>query len=318
MPRATRTPERENAHARVKRLYIAPVSFGLGDLIVCLPVVQTAIDHSTAERSETWLVARSPSQSALALRIVGLAGHVESDVWDGPGAGDRFVDLRDHPLQRDYWWGSPEFEAAFGALSISDIVARIASDAGLEVDLSAPVPLASRPRPDVEHAVLLVIATDGPAKQWPAERWRGLASILQAQGEDVRVVTRDETPAELGVPGIDAVCAPTLGEAVDVLSGAKAVVGVDTGLTHVAVQQGTPTVMLCRARCVYFRPWSHTRVVRGADCDEQCAAVEREYAYNSRVDLDDFEWQPRVCPVASQCLAAIQPQHVVDALAEVL
>jgi len=302
----------------VKRLYIAPVSLGIGDLVVCLPVLQTTIARSAAGGTETWLVARSPSQSALAPRIVGLAGHVESDVWEGAGADDRFVDLRDHPLQRDYWWGSPEFEATFGVLSISDIVSRIASDAGFPVDLSAPVPLASRPRPDVERAVLLVIATDGPAKQWPAERWRRLASVLQAQGEDVRVVTRDETPAELGVPGIDAVCAPTLGEAVDVLGAAKGVVGVDTGLTHLAVQQGTPTVMLCRARCVYFRPWPHTRVVRGAECDEECAAVEREYAYNSRVDLHEFEWQPRVCPVASQCLAAIEPQRVVDALGEVL
>jgi hypothetical protein len=302
----------------VKHLYIAPVSFGLGDLVVCLPVLQTAIASSGAEDTETWLVARAPYQSALAPRIVGLAGCVESDTWEGAGTDDLFVDLRDHPLQREYWWGSREFDEAFGELSISDIVSRIASDAGLEVDLSAPIPLASRPRPDVEGAILLVIATDGPAKQWPPEHWRGLVSTLQARGEDVRVVTRDETPDQLGVPDIDAVCAPTLGDAVDVLSAAEAVVGVDTGLTHVAVQQGTPTVMLCRARCVYFRPWPHTRVVRGTDCDERCAAIEREYAYNSRVDLDDFEWQPRVCPVGSQCVAAIQPRDVVDALGELL
>ena len=35
--------------------------------------------------------------------------------------------------------------------------------------------------------------------------------------------------------------AATPGDAVDVLSACRAVVGVDTGLTHIAAQQGTPT-----------------------------------------------------------------------------
>jgi hypothetical protein len=302
--------------ASVKNSYIAPVSFGLGDLVVCLPVLQTAIAQSAAQGTETFLVARSSSQSELASRIVGLAGHVDSDSWDGAEPDDRFIDLRDHPLQRDYWWGTAEFEEAFGPLSISDIVSRIASDAGIEADFSGPVPLASQPRPDVAGSTLLVVSTDGPAKQWPAEHWRDLASTLRARGEHVRVVTRDESAAELGVPGIDAVCAPTLGDAVDVLTAAKAVVGVDTGLTHIAVQQGTPTVTICRARCVYFRPWPHTRVVLGTSCDPTCAAIEREHAYNSRVDLREFEWQPRVCPVDSECLAVIDPNDVIDALEE--
>jgi hypothetical protein len=300
----------------VKRWFVAPVSFGLGDLVVCLPVLQAAIEQSAAHGRQTWLVARSPSQSRLAPRIAGLAGWVESQAWDGPAPGDTLVDLRDHPLQRDTWWGSAEFEDAFGPLTINDIVSRIASDAGLEADFSSPRPLRSQPRPELARAVLLVISSDGPAKRWPGERWRDLASTLQARGEDVRVVTRDESPDELGVPGVAAVNAPTLGDAVDVLTAARAVVGVDTGLTHIAAQQATPTVTICRARCVYFRPWPHTRVVRGAECDAACAAVEREYAYDARVDVRDFDWRPRVCPVDSRCLAAIQPRDVMNAIEE--
>jgi Glycosyltransferase family 9 (heptosyltransferase) len=314
MSRCTRTPDRGYA---LKRLYIAPVSFGLGDLVVCLPVLQGSIAQSVTNGSETWLVARSPSQAQLAARITGLAGCVD-DAWNAFEPGDRLVDLRDHPLQRDHWWGSPEFEQAFGALSINDIVARIASDAGLDADFSAPVPLAAWPRPTVAGSVLFVVATDGPAKLWPAERWRALASMLHARGENVGVVTRDETADELGLPGIETIRAPTLGDAVDVLTAARAVVGVDTGLTHLAVQQGTPTVTICRARCVYFRPWPHTGVVRGSECDETCLTIEREYAYNARVDLRDFDWEPRVCPVASRCLAAVEPGDVVSALEELL
>src|SRR5262249_11374155 len=135
---------------------------------------------------------------------------------------------------------------------------------------------------------------------------------------DVRVVTRHETSDDLGVQGVDAISAPNLGEAIDVLTAAKAVIGIDTGLTHLAAQQGTPTVMICRARCVYFRAWPHTRPVRGTECADACVRIEREYAYNARVELSDFEWRPRVCPVASQCLAGVQAHDVIGALEELL
>ena len=57
---------------------------------------------------------------------------------------DTLVDLRDHPLQRDYWWGTPEFATAYGALTINGIIARIGADLGVVGDFSAPVPLESR------------------------------------------------------------------------------------------------------------------------------------------------------------------------------
>jgi len=46
--------------------------------------------------------------------------------------------------------------------------------------------------------------------------------------------------------------------------------------------------------------------------------VEQEYAYNDRVDLRGFEWQPRRCPVDGRCLGAIEPEHVMHALDQVL
>src|SRR5262245_27501443 len=103
-------------------VHIAPVSFGVGDLVVSLPAIQALIDRG----EETWLVARAPVQEVLARRIDGLGGCVADDAFmarDG-----RFVDLRDHPLQRDHWWGSSAFEAAYGGLLINDILARICAD----------------------------------------------------------------------------------------------------------------------------------------------------------------------------------------------
>ena len=107
-----------------------------------------------------------------------------------PSIPTTFVDLRDHPLQRDHWWGSSEFVAAYGSLSINEIIARIGADFGVVGDFSAPVPLESRGRPDAEGLVLFVTDADGTAKRWPPERWVELATTLGRRGLGTAVVTR--------------------------------------------------------------------------------------------------------------------------------
>ena len=237
---------------------------------------------------------RSHSQAALAERISGLAGTVaEGDV--AICAREALVDLRDHPLQRDYWWGSPEFVAAYGALSINEIIARIGADLGVVGDFSVPVPLESRHRPDAEGLVLFVADADGTAKRWALERWVELAAALGRRGLDVAVVTRGEGGNALVDRGLASFVAATPGEAVDVLSACRAVVGVDTGLTHIAAQQGTPTVTLCRTPAVYFRNWDHTRLVAGSVCDPACRRAEKEYAYNQRVRPQRRRTHRHVC-----------------------
>jgi hypothetical protein len=299
----------------VRRRFIAPVSFGLGDLVISLPVVQAAVRADACSGTETWLVARSRSQAALAERVRGLAGTVaEGDpaIWPSQG----LIDLRDHPLQRDYWWGSPEFEAAYGPMGINEIIARIGADFGVDAEFSAPVPLESRHRPDAEGLVLFVADADGTAKRWLAERWVGLADSLEQRGLPVAVVTRGEGGNALVERGLAELVAATPGDAVDVLGACLAVVGVDTGLTHIAAQQGTPTVTLCRTPAVYFRDWVHTRVVIGSPCDPMCQRAEREYAYNHRVHLGKEHPAPRVCPAQTGCLDAIEPDAVVKTLSE--
>ncbi len=300
----------------VGRRFIAPVSFGLGDLVVSLPVVQAAVRAGWCSGTETWLVTRSQSQAALAARISGLAGTVaEGDPATWPPEG--LVDLRDHPLQRDYWWGSPEFSAAYGTLSINEIIARIGADLGVIADFSAPVPLESRDRPDAKGLVLFVADADGTAKRWLPEHWVELAAGLGRRGLGVAVVTRDGGSNVLVDQGLARFVAPTPGDAVDVLTACRAVVGVDTGLTHIAAQQGTPTVTLCRNPAVYFRDWDHTRLVTGSSCDPACQVAEETYAYNQRVHLGATHPTPRVCPANSACLDTIAPASVLQALDEV-
>jgi hypothetical protein len=279
-------------------------------LVVSLPIVQALIADSRRRGDETWLVARSVSQARLSERIAGLAGCVDEQTFPQVSGADRVVDLRDHPIQRDYWWGSPEFEAAVGPLDINQILDRIASDFGIDADFSAPTPLLSSLVPGLDRTVLLVTETDGPAKAWPATKWESLAAQLRRRF-DVRRVTRAVAMGDLDPLAVPALPVPNPGAAVDALSSCRGVIGIDTGLTHIAVQQRTPTLTICRHGSVYFRPWSNARALRGAPCDAACSAEERASAYNDRVSLRGFQWRPRTCPSGQKCLAELQVEQAV-------
>ena len=300
----------------MSRVYVAPISLGLGDLVVSLPAVQALVAENRDGAHETWLVARSSAQAALAERIDGLAGSIDEASFDPARCGGRFINLRDHPLQRDYWWGSHEFDAVYGPILINDILSRICVDFGIDADFSRPVPLRASRRSDLSHMVLLVTESDGPTKHWAAERWAPVAEWARESGSDVRAVVRTTANSALRDLGIVEIVAPTPGATVDLLSSCRAVVGIDTGLTHIAVQQGTPTVMLCRDRPVYFRPWSHTRVVVGNACADLCLERERDLAYNASVRLGGFRPPVRTCPLGTPCLDSITPERVVAALEE--
>jgi len=297
----------------VTRTFVAPISFGLGDLVVSLPAVQALVAEG-----ETWLVARSSVQLALAERIEGLAGAVREEELDSRGA--RYVNLRDHPIQRDHWWGTEEFARAYGEIRINEILARICADRAIAADFSRPRALLARPRSGLRGAVLLVPGTDAPAKRWPAERWVALADALRAAGRTVRVMTGgggSDGENALRESGVLAAEAPTPGEVVDVVTGCAAVVGVDTGLVHLAAQQGTPAVALFRQPAIYFRPWPHCRAVLGAPCDRACLQAERARAYHGSIDRPAESFRPAACAAGGQCLAAISPRDVLAACNEV-
>ncbi|MFI5040342.1 MAG: glycosyltransferase family 9 protein [Acidimicrobiales bacterium] len=301
----------------MSRVHVAPVSFGLGDLVVSLPAIQAVIAEARRDGDETWLVARSPAQARLSTRIGGLSGAVDEDTSDHAARAARFVDLRDHPLQRDHWWGSPEFRSRFGAMAINDILSRICSDLGIAAEFSSPAPLVARSRAGLRETVLFVAASDGPTKHWPIDGWAALAGAVRDAGLDVALLSRFGA-ADMASVGIGDVVAATLGDAVDALSSCRAVVGVDTGLTHVAVQQGTPTVTICRPHPFFFRPWPHCRAVTGDPCDDACIAADSEHAHNATVSLPGRQWSPWPCRAGGRCMGSIAAVDVFDALAQIL
>ncbi|MCL2524389.1 MAG: lipopolysaccharide heptosyltransferase I [Betaproteobacteria bacterium] len=120
-------------------------------------------------------------------------------------------------------------------------------------DYGIAVPPAAFPwLPPPPYAVLLT-ATSRDDKLWPEAHWLALGQRLQEQG--CRAVLpagnaiERERAARLAAGIPDAVAAPPLDIATlaGVLAGARAAIGVDTGLTHLAVALKVPTVALYTA-----------------------------------------------------------------------
>jgi heptosyltransferase-1 len=103
------------------------------------------------------------------------------------------------------------------------------------------------PGPGMEYAVLLH-ATSARSKLWPEAAWVALAGRLAALG--MRAVLPWGNAEErarsarlsAAMPGSRVPEALSLDEAAKLLAGARLVVGVDTGLTHLAGALGVPTL----------------------------------------------------------------------------
>jgi heptosyltransferase I len=111
---------------------------------------------------------------------------------------------------------------------------------------AAPPPWA----PSGRYAVLLHAASRRE-KRWPDDRWVALARLLAEAGYALVLpggnAAERETAARLAKsigPAASAAPSMALSEAAALLAHASGVIGVDTGLTHLAVALGVPTVGL--------------------------------------------------------------------------
>ena len=109
------------------------------------------------------------------------------------------------------------------------------------------------PAPDVPDGppyVVALHATSRADKLWPEADWRRLLAAVSARR--MRIVLPWGTPAEraraeglaAGLPGAEVPARMSPRELAVLFAGARAVVGVDTGLVHLAVAVGTPALAL--------------------------------------------------------------------------
>ena len=260
----------------MSRVYVAPISFGLGDLVVSLPAIQALIAQGQHDGTETWLVAhaRCPDAAGRSHRWIDRLG-------DGavvrPGRSRR--SLRRPPgssTATRLVVGIAGVRATPSELSRSTTSSsRICADLGIDADFTRPIPLTASPRPEYRSSVLLVTESDGaveamvrrlvevPCRTQFARTGTRRANRHSRRGGSRDARARDRGRARRHRPATRSTCSAS----------AAAVIGIDTGLTHLAVQQGTPTVTICRAPAVFFRPWPHARVVVGDRCDDACIAA---------------------------------------------
>jgi heptosyltransferase-1 len=92
--------------------------------------------------------------------------------------------------------------------------------------------------------------TTWPTKHWPEAYWTELAQLAAGQGLQVRLPWGNEVERQRAEriaaihEAVDVLPRMSLGELATLIAGASGVVGVDTGLVHLAAALGTPCITL--------------------------------------------------------------------------
>jgi len=296
--------------------YFAPLAEGLGDAIVSLPLLFALID-----KGETFLVARCPRQEGLTTAIEGLAGTVrEVDLKDCLKEGDDYINIRNHRLQTDYVWGSSEFAEHYKGYRVNDILAVMAKDFGIDANFAKPRPLLYKHRKESKDKIVFVPGTMTVAKTWSTENWIALHKLLSERGLGVVMVGQpelNEIVNELVKVGLDWIPTPTVQEAIDVVSSAAAVVSVDTGLMHIAVQQGVPSVVLFQGYAVYYRPYPACLPIFSPMCAKPCLDFQANLRPNASIEYKKWLWWDKCsddCMVSQteRCTNKISPAQVLE------
>ncbi|MDX2107694.1 MAG: glycosyltransferase family 9 protein [Candidatus Melainabacteria bacterium] len=272
-------------------------------------------------------------QQGLATRIPGLRGYLDEVDFDPASLDvcDRYFDLRNHELQSKFTWGSKEFAAAYPGYSIADVVREISKDLGIPALSRLSLPLAFKKIEAISQKILFIAGSAGSMKCWPAKYCLELANrFKQSQLESVVIGRPEESSVvdEVRKGGMEFIDTPTLESALDVISSAKMVIGVDTGLTHLALNQGIATVMLFRYNSIYQRPFDNLICLKAPECLEKCLISELKGEFHLPLgysNSDDFYqrsyWQTWHCheeEVDKRCMAQISVDTVFNAAKDLM
>ncbi|MBX9689854.1 MAG: hypothetical protein K2X27_24300 [Candidatus Obscuribacterales bacterium] len=298
------------------RTFVSAIGSGLGDLLISLPVIQKLIE---SER-EVYLLTRSHRQSGIGKRIKGLKGELPEKEFQA-AKGDRYINLRAHPLQTDHIWGSKEFESFFGPSNIEKIIKAIAADEGIEIDYSQLEPLEHNLIPDLKNSIAFVPGSDGFYKHWPDERWLKLAQLLGKSYPELKIVLlgkANESPSvqRLIALGFEWLKTKDLAAAIDAISSCRAVVSVDTGLMHAAVQQGIPTYTFIHPQNFHQRSAKHCFNFFARNCPESCRrdfSLKDGFRAASELSVD-LKFEDRECILSANenCMGSITAESVFE------
>ncbi|MDL2285009.1 lipopolysaccharide heptosyltransferase II [Oxalobacter sp. OttesenSCG-928-P03] len=157
-----------------------------------------------------------------------------------------------------------------------------------------------------QYAVFAAFTTR-PQKHWFADAWQTLAPMIKEQTGLTPVLLggpADEKAAQeirSGAPDIINLVGQTrLAEAVAIIRHAGALIGVDTGLTHMGIAFGIPTIAIFGSTCPYTRTERQNARVIWLGLD--CSPCRRKPTCHGKFD----------------CLRNITPERIMAELTQVL
>ncbi|MED5540185.1 MAG: glycosyltransferase family 9 protein, partial [Pseudomonadota bacterium] len=158
-------------------------------------------------------------------------------------------------------------------LALADILGWDTSSFDVVLGLSASDDARARDLAPEAPFVVVTPFTTRPQKHWTHAHWRALIGRLAAAGHLVACLggpgDREEAVVLLdGLPVLNWVGNHPLGVSAGLVRQAVAVIGVDTGLTHMGIAADIPTVALFGSTCPYLETGRHNvRVIyHGLEC----------------------------------------------------
>jgi ADP-heptose:LPS heptosyltransferase len=120
---------------------------------------------------------------------------------------------------------------------------------------------------------------------------------------------------ELLEAGVALLTTPEVKDAVDLLSSARCVVSVDTGLMHIAVQQGTPTICLFQDP-IFYRPAANGYALLSKHCEPVCVENRMAARPEKVTEYPEWNWQTsnfKFCkvPEDERCINSITVDQVI-------
>lgn len=201
---------------------------------------------------------------------------------------------------------------AMGDHAVSRLRALFAGALGYEMPETTPDFGLSPAEERSARICLLLHGTTWASKHWPESMWRALAEDLVAAGWQVSLPwggDEERQRAEriaAAAEGIDVLPALSLAELGDRIGQAGLVVGVDSGLTHLAGAKGRPTVVV----------YGSTSAVRTGALGDRVVNLQSELACapclnrTCRYRGETLRWRGEA--VQPACYAQLSPERVRD------
>jgi len=230
-------------------------------------------------------------------RVLDAQGLIKSAlVTRSTGAAERFglasASAREPASARFYTRG---FDVSWEMHAIDRLRALFAQTLGYSVDLESSAPSVSAFETQAEAGqpspVVLIHGTTWPSKEYPEAGWRALVAALLQEGHRVQLLSGSSAEHTRAVrlcghqTGASAPAPGSLLTACQRISAAGAVIGVDSGLTHLAAVLGRPTVGL------YGATDARRTGVRGSNAIDlasnfNCSpCLRRECSYSGPLEL---------------------------------